>query len=113
MLAHPQQPQAFKVSKPERLTPRIQADPGLSPGLNPRAGEGGVPSSPRSKAEEPDPDSRLQAAQLEPGLFRYAKLLQGILWGGAWQYEPQPRSPLPYAPRPAPTLPVIFWISFL
>lgn len=27
-------------------------------------------------------DSCLQATQLEPGLLRYAELLQGVLWGG-------------------------------
>lgn len=37
-------------------------------------------------------DSCLQATQLEPGLLRYAELLQGVLWGGQHNMSPSPRA---------------------
>lgn len=43
--------------------------------------DSGLLAAPGVKLRSPILDSRLQAAQLEPGLFRYAKLLQGVLWG--------------------------------
>lgn len=103
MLAQPQQPQAFEVSKPEQLTPQ------MSLGLNPGLERAGLSAAPGIKLRSQILDSRLQAAQLEPGFFRYAKLLQGVLWGvEGLQCDPQPRSPPPHTPHPSPTLPVIF-----
>lgn len=58
-------------------------------------------------------DSCLQATELEPGLLRYAELLQGVLWGGQHNMSPGPRATPSQAVCPMPTLPVIFWISFL
>lgn len=81
----------------------------LSLGLNPGLERAGLSAAPGIKLRSQILDSRLQAAQLEPGFFRYAKLLQGVLWGvEGLQCDPQPRSPPPHTPHPSPTLPVIF-----
>lgn len=49
----------------------------------PAAGNPGLTEKPRARRGwgELVPDSGLQATQLEPGLLRYAELLQGVLCG--------------------------------